>query len=1146
MHALAALWAALAATAAAQSTGANGKNFVAPSLPTEDWLETQKLLMALDPNPPPLETADCYLDICGSYSGFIDAVMQRCNATITGLNPNYRPTLDTVTKSLEDCLCGKDDAEFDVIVAAWQNCADCMASGIDPSHGTTLTRLAYGDACSCTDPGPLEALANMGNSNFKCNKKRRRGLVTRYRGQNPFPFLQGHDDPQFHPQQQQPMHPQQQQQYYPQHPAGQPYHDAYGQPGLFSNPQPQQSLLFEAQTGGYFDTINRTSSTTSSFVPQPMPFATLHPPAERDAYPAAAADEEEAGMPPSNPAATMRRRIKTVKLSSTGNFAVKQRVPKEVLTNAVYVKGEEFETMRYTAVACDPDSYVSRGYDIRASRYNRPIEIFIVVTMYNEDHTAFLRTMFALVKNLKYMCTKGKYEWDTDGWKKVVVCIVSDGRAKVHPAVLNVLEGLGVYQEGIAQASVNGEETHAHVYEYTTQIAIDEKLNVWTAKEGIPPMQIIFCLKEKNAKKINSHRWFFNAFCPLVDPRVCMLIDVGTRPDEKSIYRLWKAFYRNSQIAGACGEIRADLGEGFTYVSNLLNPIVASQNFEYKISNLLDKSLESVFGYISVLPGAFSAYRYEALQDSGLGTGPLARYFEGEMREGVHRDNSIFSANLYLAEDRILCFELVAKRGARWTLHYVSRAFADTDVPDTIPEFLSQRRRWLNGSLFAGFYALSNIGRFWMTRHNILRKLVFTFQFIYNVINQIFTWFIIGNFAVTFYYFLQELELIIGDPSNTIDKMSLGAKTINVVMNIIRFSYPVVLVCLFIISFGNRPQAYRRLYATLMIGFGFIGAGMLAILLHRTYVLSRQQFISRTPDAEFRTFFSAFDTMAGYRTNDSAQLLVNTMIMQTNRVFQKHLLDMLAASRTEAILFAVAFASTFGVFFIASLLQLDMAHMFTSFLQYLLLLPSYINVLTVYALANLHDVSWGTKGDSKAEMLPALQAKTQKDGTVVADVSIAVDRKDISTHYQWALKSLAHSAAEQDKKPVVDAKTKQEDDYKGFRTALMLWYIATNAILFGVATTVGTKLYILIILASISVLSGIKLLGVVIFVIMRLATEVFSCFDSRGKWRRGVQVATGEPGMPWKAKPWSKKPVDDYEIHMDAGASDTASILTAD
>jgi hypothetical protein len=30
------------------------------------------------------------------------------------------------------------------------------------------------------------------------------------------------------------------------------------------------------------------------------------------------------------------------------------------------------------------------------------------------------------------------------------------------------------------------------------------------------PTQIILCIKEKNQKKINSHRWFFNASAPML------------------------------------------------------------------------------------------------------------------------------------------------------------------------------------------------------------------------------------------------------------------------------------------------------------------------------------------------------------------------------------------------------------------------------------------------------------------------------------------------------------------------------------------------------------------------------------------------------------------------------------------------------
>lgn len=90
---------------------------------------------------------------------------------------------------------------------------------------------------------------------------------------------------------------------------------------------------------------------------------------------------------------------------------------------------------------------------------------------------------------------------------------------------------------------------------------------------------------------------------------------------------------------------------------------------------------------------------------------------------------SLAESNMYLAEDRILCFELIAKRHEAWTLKYVKSAKASTDVPfvsflsltvglanececrDTVAELISQRRRWYNGSFFASTHATTHFYR---------------------------------------------------------------------------------------------------------------------------------------------------------------------------------------------------------------------------------------------------------------------------------------------------------------------------------------------------------------------------------------------------------------------------------------------------
>jgi len=76
-------------------------------------------------------------------------------------------------------------------------------------------------------------------------------------------------------------------------------------------------------------------------------------------------------------------------------------------------------------------------------------------------------------------------------------------------------------------------------------------------------------------------------------------------------------------------------------------------------------------------------------------------------------------------------------------LRYVKSAVGETDVPEGLPEFINQRRRWLNGSFFAATYAIAHIGQMLSSGHSVSRKVVLSIQTLYNVINLIASWFAI-------------------------------------------------------------------------------------------------------------------------------------------------------------------------------------------------------------------------------------------------------------------------------------------------------------------------------------------------------------------------------------------------------------------
>ena len=62
-------------------------------------------------------------------------------------------------------------------------------------------------------------------------------------------------------------------------------------------------------------------------------------------------------------------------------------------------------------------------------------------------------------------------------------------------------------------------------------------------------------------------------------------------------------------------------------------------------------------------------------------------------------------------------------------------------IPDAVPEFISQRRRWLNGAFFAAVYSLVHFKQIWITDHTIWRKVLLHIEFVYQFVSLAFTYF---------------------------------------------------------------------------------------------------------------------------------------------------------------------------------------------------------------------------------------------------------------------------------------------------------------------------------------------------------------------------------------------------------------------
>lgn len=356
---------------------------------------------------------------------------------------------------------------------------------------------------------------------------------------------------------------------------------------------------------------------------------------------------------------------------------------------------------------------------------------------------------------------------------------------------------------------------------------------------------------------------------------------------------------------------------------------------------------------------------------------------------------------MYLAEDRILSFALTMKAGSKWHQRIIYSAKAETDVPETVVDFIMQRRRWLNGSLAATTYSLATSGRIFTSGHSFISKALFILQLCYNVVSFLLSWFNIAAFLLATFIVCD----ISGSPpaESNIRAFPFGSAT-PIFNAVVQTLYLGMIIFQFILALGNRPTTQRRNYINSFVIFGFVQLYLFANVL---YLMTRViQDKKNHRDGENYNYITTF-------YSDIGSLTV-----------------------------WVTCASVFGVYYASAILNMDPWHMIFSYPQYLFVASCYTNILNIYAFSNSHNVSWDGKEGiwDLSEVLPSATVKKSPDAQEIYMEEPDLPQADIDFQFEATVKR----ALQPYMPPQIQHQRTISDDLKEFRTKLVAIYIFSN------------------------------------------------------------------------------------------------------
>jgi len=203
-------------------------------------------------------------------------------------------------------------------------------------------------------------------------------------------------------------------------------------------------------------------------------------------------------------------------------------------------------------------------------------KLAVCITMYNENELELKDTIRGLLENYNEMRNDKELNFKKDD---MVVFLIADGYDKLSPSFKKFATDNQFFNEETLREKHFMKQTRGGQW---VMKDMDELVEPDFEKAKIPTncvhlfqvrtkdfgieedhlkhrrINFIFAIKQRNDGKINSHKWFFQGLCEYIKPHLCLMLDIGTRPDKHSVYRLYKYMMSRPFCGGCCGEIEVD------------------------------------------------------------------------------------------------------------------------------------------------------------------------------------------------------------------------------------------------------------------------------------------------------------------------------------------------------------------------------------------------------------------------------------------------------------------------------------------------------------------------------------------------------------------------------------------------------------